>query len=122
MKTCKGHSFALAAAAWAHERGWLLSLQDLTNPGAALVHAALFAAHVPTLNGAELNSPQFTPAANADWAARWPQLFDPRDGFHRLPRNTVIGLSLATDHPLDVGQPATFSEKPVGRASPRGGA
>ena len=33
LKTCKGHSFALTAAAWANERKMVLSFQDLTNPG-----------------------------------------------------------------------------------------
>lgn len=92
LKTCKGHSFALVAAAWARQRGLLLSLQDLTNPGHAAIHAALFAAHVSTLNGVELNSPQFTPAANADWLPRLAGLLDPRDGTHRLPAVPPPGL------------------------------
>lgn len=62
-KTCKGHSFALVAAAWANRHGMCLSMQDLTNPGIGLVHAAFFAAHVPTINGVELNRPQFAPPA-----------------------------------------------------------
>jgi L-alanine-DL-glutamate epimerase-like enolase superfamily enzyme len=85
LKTCKGQSFALAAAAWAHERRMPVSLQDLTNPGLAMIHAAYFAAHVPTVNGAEMNSPQFTPAANEAWLPRLAGLFDVRDGRHRLP-------------------------------------
>lgn len=92
LKTCKGHSFALVAAAWAKERGMVLSLQDLTNPGLAAIHAALFAAHVPTINGVELNSPQFTPAANAAWLPRLQGLLDPHDGVHHLPRQPHVGL------------------------------
>lgn len=95
LKTCKGHSVALAAAAWAHGRGMLLAMQDLTNPGVALIHAALFAAHVPTINGVELNSPQFTPAANAEWLPRLQPLFAPTDGFHRLPAEAPTGLGSA---------------------------
>lgn len=92
LKTCKGHSMLLASAAWAHRHGMLMSLQDLTNPGIALIHAALVGAHLPTINGAELNSPQFTPDANQDFAARLPGLFDPRNGVHRLPREMPAGL------------------------------
>lgn len=92
LKTCKGQSFALVAAAWAHQRGMPCSLQDLTNPGLALMHAALFAAWVPTINGAELNSPQFTPRANLSYAARLPELYEPQDGTHRLPADLGVGL------------------------------
>jgi L-alanine-DL-glutamate epimerase-like enolase superfamily enzyme len=92
LKTCKGQSFALLAAAWAAERGMAVTLQDLTNPGLALIHAALFAARVPTLNGVELNSPQFTPAANEEWLPRLKELFEPQDGRHRLPEPLPAGL------------------------------
>ncbi len=95
LKTCKGHSFALLAAAWAHQHGMLLAMQDLTNPGYALMHAALFAAYVPTINGVELNSPQFTPSANAAWLpphGHLQRLFSPRDGKHRLPPGPETGL------------------------------
>jgi L-alanine-DL-glutamate epimerase-like enolase superfamily enzyme len=92
LKTCKGHSMLLVAAAWAHRAGMMLSLQDLTNPGVALIHAALVGAHLPTVNGAELNSPQFTPAANAEYAERLPELFVPRNGVHRLPGEIPTGL------------------------------
>lgn len=84
LKTCKGHSFALTVAAWAHARQLPLALQDLTNPGLAAIHAALVAARLPTLNGVELNSPQYTPAANAEWLPRLRGLFEPTDGVHRL--------------------------------------
>lgn len=92
LKTCKGHSFALVAAAWARERGLLLALQDLTNPGYALIHGALFAAHVPMINGVELNSPQFTPEANAEWLPRLNGLFEPAGGMHRLSDEIPPGL------------------------------
>jgi L-alanine-DL-glutamate epimerase-like enolase superfamily enzyme len=91
-KTCKGHSFSMVVAAWAHENGMALTLQDLTNPGLTAIHAALFAAHVQTLNGIELNSPQFTPAANAEWLPRLAGLLAPHDGYHRLPAATPPGL------------------------------
>jgi len=92
LKTCKGHSFALIAAAWAWEHDLLLTMQDLTNPGLAAIHAALFASRISMLNGVELNSPQYTPAANAEWLPRLNGLFEPRDGAHRLEMSEVVGL------------------------------
>jgi hypothetical protein len=95
LKTCKGHSFVLVAAAWARERGLKLALQDLTNPGLAAIHSALFAAHVPTCNGVEINSPQFTPAANAPWLPCLSGLFEPKKGVHHLAMTKPPGLGSA---------------------------
>ncbi|MGI8784152.1 MAG: enolase C-terminal domain-like protein [Acidobacteriota bacterium] len=92
VKTCKGHSFSLVAAAWALKRRLLLALQDLTNPGLAAIHAALFAAHIPTINGVELNSPQYTPEANREWLPRLSPLLEPRRGVHRLNFDIPAGL------------------------------
>ena len=95
LKTCKGHSFALVAAAWARENGLQLALQDLTNPGYSAIHAFLFGAHLDTLNGIELNSPQYTPAANQPWLPALSALFEPRGGRHRLDAADVPGLGSA---------------------------
>lgn len=95
LKTCKGHSFNLVAGAWAHERGMTIAVQDLTNPGLAAIHSCLLAQHVPSMNGVELNSPQFTPAANASWVSREPGLFQPVDGKHRLSNSAAPGLGSA---------------------------
>ncbi len=92
LKTCKGHSFNLVAGAWAHARGLHLTVQDLTNPGAGALHSCLMALHTPSRNGVELNSPQFTPAANADWQEREPGLFLPTDGRHRVLNPHTAGL------------------------------
>lgn len=92
LKTCKGHSFALLAAAWAHQHGMLLSMQDLTNPGIAAIHAALLASRLNTINGVELNSMQFTPEANAPWLPRLSALFEPVNGVHRLAEPSPLGL------------------------------
>jgi L-alanine-DL-glutamate epimerase-like enolase superfamily enzyme len=91
LKTCKGHSFALVAAAWAHAHGMLLSMQDLTNPGLAAIHAALFASRISTINGVELNADQFTPAANAEFLPELSDLLEPRDGVHVVP-DEAVGL------------------------------
>ncbi|HMP04881.1 MAG TPA: hypothetical protein PJ982_00900 [Lacipirellulaceae bacterium] len=92
LKTCKGHSMLMASAAWGVAHGMPLALQDLTNPGVSLIHAALVGAYLPTVNGVELNSPQYTPDANHDFLPRLSQLFEPREGFHRLPSLTANGL------------------------------
>ena len=92
IKTCKGHSFSLVAAAWARQHGLHVALQDLTNPGLAAIHSVLVAAHVPTMNGIELNSPQYTPDANADWLPRLSPLLAPTNGMHRLPDTLPVGL------------------------------
>ena len=84
LKTCKGHSMLLAAAAWAHEHNMPISLQDLTNPGLSLIHAALVGAYLPTVNGAELNSPQFTPVANVAVLPRLGDYSNQVNGYHTL--------------------------------------
>lgn len=95
LKTCKGHSLGLVVAAWGRQRQMMLTMQDLTNPGVAAIHAALFAAHLHTANGVELNSPQFTPGANAEWLPRLSGLFRVRDGMHRLTDLDPAGLGSA---------------------------
>ncbi len=92
LKTCKGHSLNLVAGAWAHARGMKIAVQDLTNPGLSALHSCLLAQHVPSLNGVELNSPQFTPAANEPWLERQPGLFAPRDGTHQVTDAMAAGL------------------------------
>lgn len=92
VKTCRGHSFALATAAWAHARGWTLNMMDLTNPGFAAIHSAFFGAHLPGVTAIELNATQYTPAANAEWLPRLASLLEPGDGTHRLPMPIPVGL------------------------------
>ncbi len=95
LKTCKGHSFSLVAAAWAHANGLSLTMQDLTNPGYSAIHSWIFAAHLPVINGVELNSPQFTPQANVAWLPRMSGLFEVRGGVHRMnPYITGLGSGL----------------------------
>ncbi|MGC4046361.1 MAG: enolase C-terminal domain-like protein [Armatimonas sp.] len=93
IKTCRGHSFALASAARAHAYGMQLVMQDLTNPGYAAIHSALLASRLPVTNGIELNAAQFTPDANAEWLPRLDTLLAPIDGVHRVPAGPLpIGL------------------------------
>jgi L-alanine-DL-glutamate epimerase-like enolase superfamily enzyme len=80
LKACKGHSEALLMGAAAQKYGLFLCVQDLTCPGASLLHSASLAARVPTVAAIEGNSRQYCPAGNRGWSERFPEMFDIRDG------------------------------------------
>ena len=67
-------------AAAAQKYGMFLCVQDLTCPGASLIHSAGLAAHVPGVAAIEANARQYVPAANQDWAAKFPGIFVVKDG------------------------------------------
>ncbi|MFL5339143.1 MAG: enolase C-terminal domain-like protein [Gemmataceae bacterium] len=80
LKACKGQSPTLLLAAAAQHYGMFLCVQDLTCPGASLIHSAGLAAHVPGVAAIESNARQYCPAANAPWAAAFPGMFRITDG------------------------------------------
>ena len=80
LKACKGQTHAMLMAAAAQKFGMFLCVQDLTCPGASLIHSAGIAARVPGNAGIEANARQFVPVANAPWEARFPGLFTIRNG------------------------------------------
>jgi len=80
LKACKGQGQALLMAAAAQKYGMFLCVQDLTCPGASLLHSAGIAAHVPGVAAIEANARQYFPAANNPWEARFPGIFVIRDG------------------------------------------
>jgi len=80
LKTCKGHSASLLYIAKAKEAGLALTVQDLTNPGRALVHSVGLAARVDTLMGVECNSRQFLPGAEPKLQEAHRSLFSPVHG------------------------------------------
>ncbi|HZU38898.1 MAG TPA: enolase C-terminal domain-like protein, partial [Gemmataceae bacterium] len=80
LKACKGQSQALLMAAAAQKDGLFLCVQDLTCPGASLIHSAGLAAHVPGVAAIEANARQYVPAANRPWEERYPGLFHITDG------------------------------------------
>ena len=61
LKACKGQSHAMLMAAAAQKFGMFLCVQDLTCPGASLIHSAGIAARVPGNAGIEANARQFVP-------------------------------------------------------------
>jgi L-alanine-DL-glutamate epimerase-like enolase superfamily enzyme len=92
LKACKGQSQALLMAAAAQKFGMFLCVQDLTCPGASLIHSASLAAHIPTVAAIEANSRQYVPAANKPWESRFPGVFSVTDGQMRTGELTGPGL------------------------------
>ncbi|MEN6606476.1 MAG: enolase C-terminal domain-like protein [Bryobacteraceae bacterium] len=80
LKACKGQSQALLMAAAAQKYKMFLCVQDLTCPGASLIHSAGLAAHIPGVAAIEANGRQFCPAANKEWEPKFPTIFVIRDG------------------------------------------
>jgi L-alanine-DL-glutamate epimerase-like enolase superfamily enzyme len=80
LKACKGQTQAMLMAAAARKFGMFVCVQDLTCPGASLIHSAGIAARVPGNAGIEANARQFVPSANQSWEPRFPGLFTIRDG------------------------------------------
>ena len=92
LKACKGQSQAMLMAAAAQRFGMFLCVQDLTCPGASLIHSAGIAARVPGNAGIEANARQFVPKANERWEARFPGLFTIHDGVMNTGQLTGPGL------------------------------
>ena len=92
FKACKGQTQSLLLAAAAQHLGMFRCVQDLTCPGASLIHSAGLAAHIPGVTAIEANSRQFVPAANAGWDDRFPGLFSTTNGFLRTAQLTGPGL------------------------------
>ncbi|MFN7926030.1 MAG: enolase C-terminal domain-like protein [Bryobacteraceae bacterium] len=80
LKACKGQAQAMLMGAAAQKYKMFLCVQDLTCPGASLIHSAGVAAHVPGVAAIECNSRQYVPIANKGWDKRFPGVFDVRDG------------------------------------------
>jgi L-alanine-DL-glutamate epimerase-like enolase superfamily enzyme len=92
LKACKGQTQAMLMAAAAQKFGMFLCVQDLTCPGASLIHSAGIAARVPGNAGIEANARQFVPAANRAWEDRFPGLFTIHDGMMATGQLTGPGL------------------------------
>lgn len=92
LKACKCQSGALVFAAKAERLGIPYAVQDLTNPGIALLQSAGLAAHINTIKGVEANSRQFFPGASVDEAKVHPGVFKLTDGCMDL--TTIRGTGL----------------------------
>ncbi len=80
LKACKGQSQSMIIASAAEKKKMFLCVQDLTCPGASLIHSAGLAAHVPSVAAIEANSRQYVPVANKGWEDRFPGIFHVTDG------------------------------------------
>jgi L-alanine-DL-glutamate epimerase-like enolase superfamily enzyme len=92
LKACKGQSQSLLMAAAARKMNMFLCVQDLTCPGASLIHSAGLAAHVPGVAAIESNARQYMPAANKPWEKRFPGMFRITDGTMETGLLTGLGL------------------------------
>ncbi len=93
FKACKGQSQTLLLAAAAQKYGMFLCVQDLTCPGASLIHSAGLAAHIPGVAAIEANARQYVPSANKTWEIRFPGIFRIKDGTMATETLTGLGLS-----------------------------
>ena len=93
LKACKGQTQALLMAAVAQKYKMFLCVQDLTCPGASLIHSAGLAAHVPGVAAIEANARQYVPVANQAWEAKFPGIFRIKDGFVKTGELSGKGLS-----------------------------
>ena len=80
LKTCKCHSKDLLLAARAEALGIPYVIQDLTNPGIALLHSIGLAARLKPWSGVEANARQYYPDTSIPEAAVHPHIFRVRDG------------------------------------------
>ena len=92
LKACKGQSQSLLLAAAARKYGLFLCVQDLSCPGASLIHSAGLAAHVPGVTAIESNARQYLPDANRPWEERFPGIFRIADGTMATGCLTGLGL------------------------------
>jgi L-alanine-DL-glutamate epimerase-like enolase superfamily enzyme len=92
LKACKGQSQSLLMAAAAQKFGMFLCVQDLTCPGASLIHSAGLAAHIPGVAAIEANARQYVPAANEAWVKRFSGIFHITDGVMNTGVLTGTGL------------------------------
>jgi L-alanine-DL-glutamate epimerase-like enolase superfamily enzyme len=93
LKACKGQTQALLMGAVAQKYKMFLCVQDLTCPGASLIHSAGLAAHVPGVAAIEANARQYVPVANKGWDKKLPGIFVIKDGQMKTGVLTGLGLS-----------------------------
>jgi hypothetical protein len=81
LKACKGQSHSLLIAAAVQKYKMFRCVQDLTCPGAALIHSAGLACHIPGVAAIEANAREYVPIANEKWKDKFPGIFLVKDGY-----------------------------------------
>ncbi len=92
LKSCKCQSAELVMAAKAAHMGIPYSVQDLTNPGIALLHSVALAGHLHPIRGVESNSRQFFPATSEPEKNVHPGVYRLTDG--KIRTSTIRGTGL----------------------------
>ena len=108
LKACKGQTESLLIAALGQKKKVFLCVQDLTCPGASLVHSVSLAAHIPGVKAIEANARQYVPAANVGWKKRFPGIFIVKDGLIRTDGLDEPGLIDEAKSPCFVCFPSIF--------------
>jgi L-alanine-DL-glutamate epimerase-like enolase superfamily enzyme len=89
LKTCKTQSLMLLAIAKARGLGLQISVQDLTNPGIALLQSVALASRLPEIRPMETNQRQYFPRTSAPEAVVYPEIFTVRNG--QVPASGLTG-------------------------------
>jgi L-alanine-DL-glutamate epimerase-like enolase superfamily enzyme len=111
LKTCKGQSGSMLYVARCEEEGIPYMLQDLTNPGIALIQSVGLAARTRTMMGVEANSCQFFPATSTPEAAVHPGIFRRAGGRVSTASIGGPGLGYRIDRiPRDIFRPTSSAE------------
>ena len=97
LKTCKCQSIELLLAARAIEDGLTITVQDLTNPGIALLQSIGLTARLPYTGGLETNSRQYYPAISAPEAAVHPGITRINNGVASLSTLQGTGFGYQLD-------------------------
>lgn len=97
LKTCKCQSSDLLFLAKAEESGIPYTIQDLTNPGLALLQSVGLAARTNTLKGVEGNSRQYFPHISQAEAKVHPGIFQVKNGQVSTASLTGTGLGFRVD-------------------------
>ncbi len=92
LKSCKCQSEELVIAAKLTEKGLPLAVQDLTNPGIALIHSVGLAGRLKTIRGVESNSRQFLPGTSVLEAKIHPGVYRLTKG--KINTSTISGTGL----------------------------